>query len=130
MNTRDSAATVARELFHFIDGKRVAGDSGRFGDVFNPSLGVRSARVPLASKSEVERAIASAQAAFPDWANTSPLTRARVMFKFKELCERHYDEIALLVSNEHGKVISDAKGSLQRGMDSGDVGQCELGGTI
>ncbi len=117
MNTRDSAATVARELFHFIDGKRVAGDSGRFGDVFNPSLGVRSARVPLASKSEVERAIASAQAAFPDWANTSPLTRARVMFKFKELCERHYDEIALLVSNEHGKVISDAKGSLQRGLE-------------
>ncbi len=117
MNTRDSGASVARELFHFIDGKQVAGESGRFGDVFNPTLGVRSGRVPLASKVEVKKAIASAQAAFPGWANTSPLTRARVMFKFKELCERHYDEIALLVSNEHGKVISDAKGSLQRGLE-------------
>ncbi|MSQ20342.1 MAG: CoA-acylating methylmalonate-semialdehyde dehydrogenase [Betaproteobacteria bacterium] len=106
-----------RELFHFIDGKQVAGESGRFGDVFNPSLGVRSGRVPLAAKIEVEKAIASAQRAFPDWANTSPLTRARVMFKFKELCERHYDEIALLVANEHGKVVSDAKGSLQRGLE-------------
>jgi malonate-semialdehyde dehydrogenase (acetylating) / methylmalonate-semialdehyde dehydrogenase len=115
MNTRDSAAL--RELSHFIDGKSVAGESGRFGDVFNPSLGERSGRVPLASKIEVEKAIASAARAFPDWANTSPLTRARVMFKFKELCERHYDEIALLVANEHGKVISDAKGSLQRGLE-------------
>ena len=115
MNTRDPAAL--RELFHFIDGKQVAGESGRFGDVFNPSLGVRSGRVPLAAKIEVEKAIASAQRAFPDWANTSPLTRARVMFKFKELCERHYDEIALLVANEHGKVVSDAKGSLQRGLE-------------
>ena len=115
MNTRDPAAP--RELFHFIDGKHVQGESGRFGDVFNPSLGVRSGRVPLAAKIEVEKAIASAQRAFPDWANTSPLTRARVMFKFKELCERHYDEIALLVANEHGKVVSDAKGSLQRGLE-------------
>ncbi len=117
MNTRDSGATGVRELSHFIGGKHQAGESGRFGEVYNPSLGAVSARVPLASRAEVGKAVANAQAAFPEWANASPLTRARVMFKFKELCERHYDELALLISNEHGKVLSDAKGSLQRGLE-------------
>jgi malonate-semialdehyde dehydrogenase (acetylating)/methylmalonate-semialdehyde dehydrogenase len=116
MNTRD-ATTAQRELSHFVGGKRVQGTSGRFGDVFNPTLGVATARVPLASKAETEAAIANAQAAFEGWANTSPLTRARVMFKFKELIERNYDELAGYISAEHGKVFSDAKGSLQRGLE-------------
>ena len=117
MNTRDRAASVIRDLSHFIGGKHVAGASGRVGALYNPSLGVQTGRVPLASKAEVEAAIANAAAAAPGWANTSPLTRARVMFKFKELVERHADEIAALISNEHGKVLSDAKGSLQRGLE-------------
>ncbi len=121
MNTRDPAASAVKELTHFIGGKHVAGrdakSGGRFGDVFNPTLGKLSARAPLASKAEVEAAIADSQAAFPGWGNTSPLTRARVMFRFKELVEKHMDELAVLVSSEHGKVLSDAKGSIQRGLE-------------
>src|SRR5436309_3622072 len=117
MNTRDAALAKVRELAHFIGGKQVRGESGRFGDVFNPTTGALSGRVPLASKAEVERAIAVAKDAFAGWSETSPLTRARVMFRFKELIERHMDELALLISNEHGKVLSDAKGSIQRGLE-------------
>ena len=119
MNTRDSTAGAVRDLTHFIGGKHAAGlaGGGRFGSVFNPTTGALAARVPLASRPEVEQAIANAHAAFPGWAATSPLTRARVMFRFKELIERHIDELALLVSSEHGKVLSDAKGSIQRGLE-------------
>src|SRR3989441_2070506 len=118
MNTRDAALTKIRELAHFIGGKQVRGENGgRFGDVFNPTTGALAAKVPLASKAEVERAIAVAKEAFAGWSETSPLTRARVMFRFKELIERHMDELALLVASEHGKVLSDAKGSVQRGLE-------------
>jgi malonate-semialdehyde dehydrogenase (acetylating)/methylmalonate-semialdehyde dehydrogenase len=117
MNTRDAALAKVRELAHFIGGKHVVGESGRFGDVFNPTSGTLAARVPLASKLEVERAIANAKEAFAGWSETSPLARARVMFRFKELIERHMDELALLIASEHGKVLSDAKGSIQRGLE-------------
>ncbi|HEX9193581.1 MAG TPA: CoA-acylating methylmalonate-semialdehyde dehydrogenase, partial [Burkholderiales bacterium] len=117
MNIRDAALAKVRELSHFIGGKHVPGESGRFGDVFNPTVGALAAKAPLASKAEVERAIANAREAFTGWSETSPVTRARVMFRFKELIERHMDELALLISNEHGKVLSDAKGSVQRGLE-------------
>ncbi len=118
MNTRDAVLTKTRELTHFIGGKQVRGENGgRFGDVFNPTTGALAAKVPLASKAEVERAIAVAKEAFAGWSETSPLTRARVMFRFKELIERHMDELALLIASEHGKVLSDAKGSIQRGLE-------------
>jgi malonate-semialdehyde dehydrogenase (acetylating)/methylmalonate-semialdehyde dehydrogenase len=83
--------------------------------VYNPSTGLVAARAPFASKSEMEAAIANAAQAFPAWAAASPLSRARVMFKFKALIEKHADEIAALISAEHGKVHADAKGSLIRG---------------
>ena len=108
---------MAQDLRHFIGGKQVPGNSGRFGEVFNPSTGQAWARAPLASKGEVEAAIADAAAAFPTWAAASPLARARVMFKFKALLEEHADEIAGLISAEHGKVLADAKGSLIRGIE-------------
>ncbi|HVQ61306.1 MAG TPA: aldehyde dehydrogenase family protein, partial [Burkholderiales bacterium] len=117
MNTRDPALAKTRELSHFVGGKHLKGESGRFGDVFNPTTGALAARVPLASKAEVERVIANAKEAFAGWSETSPVTRARVMFRFKELVEKHMDELALLVSSEHGKVLSDAKGSVQRGLE-------------
>src|SRR5436309_4925881 len=118
MNTRDAGLAKTRELTHFVGGKQVRGENGgRFGDVFNPTTGSLAAKVPLASKAEVERAIAVAKAAFAGWSETSPLARARVMFRFKELIERNMDELALLVSSEHGKVLSDAKGSVQRGLE-------------
>jgi malonate-semialdehyde dehydrogenase (acetylating)/methylmalonate-semialdehyde dehydrogenase len=121
MNTRDAALAKVRELTHFVGGKAVEGadpkSGGRFGDVFNPTSGALAARVPLASKSEVERAITNAREAFAGWSEASPVARARVMFRFKELVEKNIDELALIVASEHGKVLSDAKGSVQRGLE-------------
>ena len=104
-------------LHHFINGARVAGKSGRFGDVFNPATGEIAARVPFAAAAEVGAAIAAADAAFAGWAATPPLQRARVMFRFKEFVERHIDELAQIVTSEHGKILSDAKGSVTRGLE-------------
>ena len=104
-------------LPHFINGEDVAGNNSRFGDVFNPATGNVTGRVPLATKQEVEAAIASAQAAFAGWAATTPLNRARVLFKFKQLLEANADEIALAITSEHGKVLSDARGELTRGIE-------------
>ena len=113
----EQPALQIRAIPHWIDGKEVAGASGRHGDVFNPSLGRVSARVPYAGFDEVAAAVASAQAAFPAWAATPPLRRARVMFKFKELIERNMDALAKLISSEHGKVVSDARGEVTRGLE-------------
>lgn len=104
-------------LSHFIGGRRVEGASGRFGDVFDPATGACAARVPLASAAELQKAIESAQAAFPGWSATPPLRRARVMFRFKELVERDSEQLVRMVTAEHGKVLSDAEGSLARGME-------------
>ena len=108
---------MTETLHHYINGERVAGESGRFGDVFNPATGEVSARVPMASAAEMRQAVEAAKAALPGWAATTPITRARVMFAFKELCEKHIDELAELTSKEHGKILSDAKGSVQRGIE-------------
>jgi len=106
-----------RLIAHFIGGEMDAGDSGRHGDVFDPATGRVQARVALASKADVERAVAAAQAAFPAWATTTPLNRARVMFKFKELLEKHAEEIAASITSEHGKVLADARGEFTRGLE-------------
>jgi malonate-semialdehyde dehydrogenase (acetylating)/methylmalonate-semialdehyde dehydrogenase len=108
---------MATELHHFIDGRKVAGQSGEFADIFNPATGKCTTRVPLASAAELDAAVTAAARAWPAWAATTPLRRARVMFRFKELVERHADELAGLITAEHGKVLSDAKGSLQRGLE-------------
>jgi malonate-semialdehyde dehydrogenase (acetylating) / methylmalonate-semialdehyde dehydrogenase len=102
---------------HFINGRSVAGDSGRHGDVFNPSYGEVRARVALATAAEVDRAVAAAKAAQPGWAAINPQRRARVMFQFKALVEANMDDLARLLSEEHGKVIADSKGDLQRGLE-------------
>ncbi|MFA6444519.1 MAG: aldehyde dehydrogenase family protein, partial [Sterolibacterium sp.] len=115
MNTSQDATPPVGDLPHFVDGARIEGASQRWGEVFDPASGAVTARVPLASRAETERAIAAAAAAFPKWAGTPPLRRARIMFKFKELIERHADELSALISQEHGKVLSDAKGEIQRG---------------
>jgi malonate-semialdehyde dehydrogenase (acetylating)/methylmalonate-semialdehyde dehydrogenase len=108
----------ATSLGHFIDGKDVAGGAGgRQAEVFDPASGSVSAQVALASKDEVAAAIAVAQRAFPKWAATTPLNRARILFKFKELLARDADAIAQAISREHGKVLSDARGELTRGME-------------
>ena len=106
-----------RTLNHIIGGEAVAGTSGRLGDVFDPATGAVQARVPFASAGEVERAISAAQAAFPAWAETPPLQRARVFFRFKHLLDASLDELAAIVTAEHGKVLSDARGSVTRGVE-------------
>src|SRR5262245_41887027 len=106
-----------REVGHFIGGKAVKGTSGRFGDVFNPDTGEVQARVALASRTEVEQAIANGEAAFPVWSATNPQRPARVMFKFLELIQGEYDELARLLSSEHGKTFADSKGDIQRGLE-------------
>ncbi|HRO25888.1 MAG TPA: CoA-acylating methylmalonate-semialdehyde dehydrogenase [Luteimonas sp.] len=106
-----------RNIEHFIDGRIVAGASGRHGDVFDPNSGRVQAKVSLAAPVELDRAIANAVQAQADWAKVNPQRRARVMFEFKRLLEVHMDELAALLSSEHGKVVSDARGDLQRGLE-------------
>ncbi|MFI5535339.1 CoA-acylating methylmalonate-semialdehyde dehydrogenase [Nocardia sp. NPDC051900] len=108
---------MVRELTHFIGGQHAPGTSGNFGDVFDPNLGRVQARVPLASKSEVEAAIANAEAAQPQWAAFNPQKRARVLMKFLTLVQDEMDSLATLLSSEHGKTIADAKGDIQRGLE-------------
>ncbi len=106
-----------REIGHFIGGKRVNGLSGRHGDVFDPNTGEVQAHVAFAKRSEVEHAIAVAEAAQPAWAAVNPQRRARVMMKFLELVQKEFDQLARLLSSEHGKTFVDARGDIQRGLE-------------
>jgi len=106
-----------RAVHHFIDGREAPGASGRFGDVFNPNTGEVQARVSLASAAELDSAIQSAARAQIAWAAVNPQRRARVMFEFKRLVEARMDELAELLSSEHGKVIADSRGDIQRGLE-------------
>jgi malonate-semialdehyde dehydrogenase (acetylating)/methylmalonate-semialdehyde dehydrogenase len=108
---------MPKKLHHFIDGKLVEGQSGRMGDVFNPATGDVTAQVPMASADEVRTVIASSAAALPGWAGTPPARRTQVLFKFRELLIKHMDELAELLSSEHGKTLPDAKGELGRGLE-------------
>jgi malonate-semialdehyde dehydrogenase (acetylating)/methylmalonate-semialdehyde dehydrogenase len=108
---------MTEALHHFFNGQRVEGSSGRFGDVFDPATGTITARVPLASGDDVKQAVDAASAAFPAWASTTPLNRARVMFRFKELLETHAGDLAKIITAEHGKVLSDARGEVTRGLE-------------
>ncbi|MGU3317097.1 MAG: CoA-acylating methylmalonate-semialdehyde dehydrogenase [Sphingomonas sp.] len=105
-----------RIIDHLIVGS-AGGDATRFGDVFDPNSGEIQARVPLGTAADLDRAVAAAQAAQPGWAATNPQRRARVMFRFKELVEANMDALAHLLSSEHGKVIADSKGDIQRGLE-------------
>ena len=107
-----------RTIDHWIDGAVTSSTSGRVGPVYNPATGQQQAAVALASVEEVDAAVAAAKAAFPGWRNTSLSRRAEVMFRFRELVVSHRDEIAELVSIEHGKVPSDAAGELARGIEN------------
>src|SRR5262245_35385213 len=108
------APSDVETLGHYVGGKRVDGTSGRFGNVYNPALGSLKARVPYATTEEVNRAVAAARAAFPAWANTSPLRRSRIMFKFKELLDANIEKLGAIITSEHGKVRDDAMGEVTR----------------
>ena len=108
---------MADTLYHFINGRHVQGNSGRFSEIINPASGEIIAHVPMASTEETTLAIEAASKAFPAWRDTPPLRRARVLFRFIELLNRDLDELAKIISNEHGKVFEDARGSVIRGME-------------
>ncbi|WP_167042068.1 CoA-acylating methylmalonate-semialdehyde dehydrogenase [Salinibacterium sp. ZJ454] len=115
--TTQLTETKTRELTHFVGGRHVAGTSGRFSDVYDPSTGEVQATVPLASAAEVEAAIANAEEAQLEWGAWNPQRRARVLLKFLQLVDRDMDSLARLLSSEHGKTIADAKGDIQRGIE-------------
>ena len=108
---------MAQELEHFINGKRVKGTSGRFSDVYNPATGEVIRQTPLANAAEVRAAVENSKEAFATWSHTPPARRAQVMFKYRDLLIQNMDEIAELVSSEHGKTLDDAKGSISRGLE-------------
>jgi malonate-semialdehyde dehydrogenase (acetylating)/methylmalonate-semialdehyde dehydrogenase len=119
MNAPDKAmpATGTAAIEHWIGGKLVPSRSGRRADVFNPATGQVTGQVAMANTGEVAQAVAAAQAAFPAWADTPPIRRARVMFKFLELLNQRRDELARIITAEHGKVFTDAQGEVTRGID-------------
>mgnify|MGYP005827616277 FL=1 len=106
-----------KTLSHYLNGQLTTGQNQRFAPVYNPATGEKSAQVALASTDETRDAVRIADEAFVAWSKTSPLKRARILFKFKALVEEHTDELARLISSEHGKVLSDAKGEVTRGLE-------------
>ena len=118
MSTRPAAdGNAIATIDHYIDGKRFSGSGGRWAEVFDPASGRVTGRVPLAGNAEVDAAVSAAAAALEGWTATPPLRRARVLFRFRELLERHADELARIITREHGKVLDDARGEVVRGME-------------
>jgi len=108
---------MTTDITHFIGGARVASRSGRTAPCFDPATGDPSGKVSLASRQEVDAAVAVAARAFPNWAATPPLRRARILNTFLRILEERIDQLASVITAEHGKVLSDAKGEIQRGME-------------
>ena len=111
--TDSAVATVPM----WVNGAKQAAKSTRYGEVTNPATGVVTKRVPFCARSDIGAAVAAAQAAFPQWRDTPPLRRARVLMRYRELLEAHREELARLITEEHGKTLSDAAGSVQRGIE-------------
>jgi malonate-semialdehyde dehydrogenase (acetylating)/methylmalonate-semialdehyde dehydrogenase len=117
MSLSPAATAPQATIGHYLQGRIAAPSSGRSQAVFNPATGAVTGHVALASTAEVDAAVASAQAAFPAWADTPPIRRARVMFKFLELLNQNKDKLAHMITAEHGKVFTDAQGEVSRGID-------------
>jgi len=114
---RKRATMTVPTLAHWIDGRESAGTSGRTSPVFDPALGVQTKQVDLASEADIARAIASAQAAYPAWRDASLAKRSAVMFAFREILNARKNELAEIITSEHGKVVSDAAGEISRGLE-------------
>jgi malonate-semialdehyde dehydrogenase (acetylating) / methylmalonate-semialdehyde dehydrogenase len=118
--TRDEAADGPQRpalIPHFIHGDRETGSGTQVGFVWNPSTGVQSGALPLGSRRDVDDAVESGLRGFSEWSSSSPLKRARVLFRFRELLESNATELSTIISSEHGKVLNDARGELQRGIE-------------
>jgi len=119
----DRVVGVGPAVGHWIGGERIGGGDGT-APVFEPATGRTIRRVSLADRETVQRAIEAAEAAFPQWRDTLPIKRARIMFRFKDLLERNAERIVALVTEEHGKVLEDARGELQRGIENVEYACC------
>ncbi len=117
LTTQSTHSTPLRTVPHWINGRAIVGASGRSGNVYDPATGKVQATVPFATPSELNAAVEAAAAAFPDWSSQPPLRRARVLFRFRELFEQNIDKLAAILTSEHGKVLSDAKGEATRGLE-------------
>jgi malonate-semialdehyde dehydrogenase (acetylating)/methylmalonate-semialdehyde dehydrogenase len=109
--------THMKKITHFINGQAYDGRSGRSSEGFNPATGEIVSNIPLAGPADVDLAVAAARAAYPAWSEMAPLKRARILFTYKALLDKHQDELAELITREHGKVFSDAKGEVARGIE-------------
>ena len=117
MPTATATDTATTTVPMLIAGRWRPARGDRAGSVYNPSTGKVIARVPFASAEEVDEAVRAAAAALPKWAETPAVERARVLFRYRELLERHADELARTVTREHGKTLAEAKASVQRGVE-------------
>jgi malonate-semialdehyde dehydrogenase (acetylating)/methylmalonate-semialdehyde dehydrogenase len=106
-----------KQIGHYIGGGEVPGASSRRGPVFDPATGAETGRVAMGGAAEIDLAVGAAQKALPGWAETPPLSRARILFKLKELLERYRDELAAMITAEHGKILEDARGEVTRGLE-------------
>lgn len=106
-----------KRIPHFIDGSAVESTTENVLTVMNPATGEQTASAPIATPGEVEAAVNAARKAFPAWSETTPIKRARIMFRFRELLEANQEKIAQLITSEHGKVLSDAMGEVTRGLE-------------
>lgn len=118
MAQKAEALKAIRKVPNWINGELRESASGRFGDVFDSATGERCAEVVMSDPADVDAAVSAARAAFTEWSKTPIMKRARIMFKLKELIERDRAEIAALITQEHGKVLHDADGSIQRGLEN------------
>src|SRR5437868_12879924 len=101
----------------WVNGRKQPATSSRSGNVTNPATGEVVRQVPFCNEADIASAVAAAKAAFPTWRDTPPLRRARVLMRYRELIESHRDELATLITEEHGKTLADATGSVQRGLE-------------
>ncbi len=106
-----------KQLHHFVNGEPVTGTARRVGPIFNPATGEQTGEVPFASPGEIDQAVTAAREALPAWAEMTPASRARLLFRFREVVQDHVDELAGLLTAEHGKTSADAKGSVTRGLE-------------
>src|SRR4051794_9167463 len=113
----DDEGDHVRTIQHWIDGAQTRGGSTRLSPVFNPATGEQQAELLLAEPGDVDRAVAAAAAAFEQWSESSLSRRSQVLFAFREIVNRRKDEIAAVITDEHGKVLSDAAGEVQRGLE-------------
>ena len=114
-HTRKPLAVTTLPLW--INGKSTPSSSDRSADVFNPATGEVIRKAPLANQADIDKAVAAAKLAFPGWRDTPPLKRARILTRYRELMEANQTELVRLISEEHGKTLLDAAGSLQRGIE-------------